>query len=169
MRTIAVEAAESVIDLIYSNEDTANHADGCCEQLIDRAEREMGLRFPPSYRRLIEEFGTWEAAPTEFPGLYQTPAGGDGLLGTVAYTLEDREALRLPHHLMVVMHDDVWGVVVLDTSRPDRDGEYPVYAWNPGVLDGGLMEKIADNFGIFALDECRQAIGHWPSPGRSRS
>ncbi|MFF1293583.1 MULTISPECIES: hypothetical protein [unclassified Streptomyces] len=51
--------------------------------------REMGLTFPPSYRLLIEEFGTWDAPPTQF-------------------------------------------------------------------LDGGLMEKIADSFGEFALQECEQ-------------
>ncbi|WP_327720890.1 hypothetical protein OG381_40245 [Streptomyces sp. NBC_00490] len=60
---------------------------------------------------------------------------------------------------MVVLLDDVWLFAVLDTSRPDEDGEYPVFAWNPGVLDGGLMEKIADSFGEFALEECEQKLG----------
>lgn len=119
----------------------------------------MGLVFPPSYRRLIEEFGTWEIPPIEFPGVYKTPALGDKLLGSPAYTLEDCEVLGLPHHFMVVMHDDVWEVVVLDTSQPDQEGECPVYAWNRGVLEGGLMEKVSDNFGEFALAECRQKLG----------
>ncbi|MER6179796.1 hypothetical protein [Streptomyces sp. NPDC001652] len=39
-----------------------------------------------------------------------------------------------------------------------EDGEYPVLAWNPGVVDGGLMEKIADSFGEFALQECEQKL-----------
>ncbi|MEV6947336.1 hypothetical protein AB0N07_36325 [Streptomyces sp. NPDC051172] len=57
------------------------------------------------------------------------------------------------------MYDDLWEVVVLDTSQPDQEGEYPVYAWNPGVLEGGLMEKVADNFGEFTLHECQQELG----------
>ncbi|GGW23379.1 hypothetical protein [Streptomyces alanosinicus] len=57
------------------------------------------------------------------------------------------------------MHDDVLGVVVLDTSRPDSEVEYPVFAWNPGVPEGGLTEKVADTFGEFALSECRQNLG----------
>lgn len=81
------------------------------------------------------------------------------MLGSPAYTLEDCEVLGLPHHFMVVMHDDVWEVVVLDTSQPDQEGECPVYAWNRGVLEGGLMEKVSDNFGEFALAECRQKLG----------
>ncbi|CAM5242881.1 hypothetical protein SALBM311S_11243 [Streptomyces alboniger] len=126
--------------------------------MIARAEAEMGLVFPPSYRRLIEEFGTWDVPPTEFNAIYQTPAMGEELLGTPDFTREDRAELGLPQHFMVVMHDDVWDVVVLDTSQPDADGEYPVFAWNPGVLDGGLMERIADSFGEFALEECQEKL-----------
>ncbi|MFD5077790.1 SMI1/KNR4 family protein [Streptomyces sp. NPDC058371] len=156
--TSGLRTAEQVIRLVRANEDIAHHGDGCPSGVISRAESEMGLSFPPSYRRLIEEFGMWAVPPVEFPGVYQTPAGGDKLLGSPAYTLEDREALGLPPHFMVVMHDDVWDVVVLDSSQPDQDGEYPVYAWNPGVLEGGLMEKLADNFGKFTLNECQQHL-----------
>lgn len=156
--TSAIEASEQVIRLVRENEGIANHADGCTPAMIERAERELGLTFPPSYLLLLKEFGTWELGAKEFPGIYQTSARGDALLGTVAYTLDDRVGLGLPDHFMVVMHDDVWDVVVLDTSQPDKNKEFPVYAWNPGVLEGGLMEKVADDFGSFALAECRQAL-----------
>lgn len=156
--TSGAEAAEEVIRLVRAHENVAHHVDGCSPEVIARAEAEMGLTFPPSYQRLIEEFGTWEIPPADFPGVYQTPARGDEVLGTPAYTQENRTGLGLPHHFMVVKHDDVWGAVVLDTSQPNQDGEYPVFAWNPGVPDGGLMEKIADNFGEFALRECRQNL-----------
>ncbi|MFF4845285.1 SMI1/KNR4 family protein [Streptomyces collinus] len=156
--TNGLQAAERVINLVRENGDLAQHGDGCPSEVIARAEAEMALTFPPSYRRLIEEFGTWGVPPVEFPGVYQTPARGEQLLGSSAYTLEDRAHLSLPHHFLVVMHDDVLGVLVLDTSRPDQDGEYPVFAWNPGVLEGGVMERIADSFGEFALNECRQNL-----------
>ncbi|MGW4909506.1 SMI1/KNR4 family protein [Streptomyces sp. NPDC004270] len=156
--TTALRAAEQVIALVRAHEGVARHGDGCPAEAVTLAEAETGLAFPPSYRRLIEEFGTWEVPPTEFAGVYRTPARGDRLLGSPTHTSEDRERLGLPHHLMVVMHDDVLGVVVLDTSGPDQDGEYPVYAWNPGVPEGGRMERIADSFGEFALDECRRNL-----------
>ncbi|WP_151478509.1 SMI1/KNR4 family protein [Streptomyces albicerus] len=153
----AVEASERVIRLVRENEDISHHGDGCTQAMVERAEQEMGLTFPPSYRRLLEEFGTWDVPPAEFPGVYRTPAMGDVLLGTVEHTLDDRAAEGLPHHFMVIMHDDVWNVIVLDTSRPDRDGEYPVYAWHPEGRD--VLEQVGDNFGSFALEECRRALG----------
>ncbi|MDN0200836.1 SMI1/KNR4 family protein [Streptomyces sp. S.PNR 29] len=156
--TRAVEASEQVIRLVHENEDIVNHADGCDAGVLAAAERELGFAFPPSYRRLLEELGTWDIGGTEFLGVYQTPARGDALLGSVEQTLEARSRTGLPPDLMVVMVDDVWGFVVLDTSQADKDGEYPVFAWNPGLPDRDSMEKVADNFGSFALEECRQAL-----------
>ncbi|MFG2782602.1 hypothetical protein ACGFY7_32785 [Streptomyces prunicolor] len=46
----------------------------------------MGLTFPPLYRLLIEEFGTWEVPPTEFLDAYRTQRARDMLLGSVAET-----------------------------------------------------------------------------------
>ncbi|MEU5891306.1 SMI1/KNR4 family protein [Streptomyces sp. NPDC047461] len=138
--------------------DRASYGRGCSPEAIARAERELGLTFPPSYRLLIEEFGTWDVTPTQFLGVYQTEAAGDVLLGSVTETLDARAEVDLPQELMVVLLDDVWLFAVLDTSQPDEDGEYPVFAWNPGVVDGGLMEKIADSFGQVALEECEQKL-----------
>ncbi|MCT9083799.1 SMI1/KNR4 family protein [Streptomyces fulvoviolaceus] len=153
-----IEASRQVIDLVRANEDSARHGRGCSPDTIARAEREPGLTFPPSYRLLVEEFGTWDVAPTEFLGVHQTEAAGDVLLGSVTETLDARADVDMPPELMVILLDDVWSFAVLDTSQPDEDGEYPVFAWNPGVLDGGLMEKIADSLGEFALKECQQNL-----------
>ena len=152
-----LEASRQVIRLVRAHKDDARHHDGCSSGTIARAERELGLTFPPSYRLLIEEFGTWEVPPTEFLGVYRTGLAGDVLRGSVAETLDARAA-GLPPELMVVLLDDVWMRVVLDTSRPDANGEYPVFAWNPGVVDGGLMERLADSYGEFALAACRRML-----------
>ncbi|MFH9988412.1 SMI1/KNR4 family protein [Streptomyces luteogriseus] len=156
--TPAVEASEQVIALIRDNEDIANHADGCDTETLAAAEHAMGLAFPPSYRCLIEALGTWDVPPKEFLGVYRTSARGDVLLGSVEQTLTARSKAGLPADLLVVMVDDVWGYVVLDTSQPDQDGEYPVFAWNPGLPDRDSMERLADDLGSFVLKECRQAI-----------
>ncbi|MGW7203433.1 SMI1/KNR4 family protein [Streptomyces sp. NPDC054837] len=82
------EASRRVIELVRAHEDRASCGRGCSPETIARAEREMGLTFPPSYRLLIEEFGTWDVTPTQFLGVYQTEAAGDVLLGSVTETLD---------------------------------------------------------------------------------
>ncbi|MFD9944943.1 SMI1/KNR4 family protein [Nonomuraea sp. NPDC059023] len=157
----AVEASERLIELVRGNDDIVNHADGCDAGVIAAAESALDVAFPPSYRRLVEEFGTWDIAGEEFLGVYQTPALGVKLLGSVAETIDTRSQYGLPSDLIVVMFDGMGGLVVLDSSHANQEGEFPVLVWNPGVVDRKNMEKLGDDFGSFALSLCQRAVERW--------
>jgi hypothetical protein len=156
----AIKDTERLIDLVRGNDDIANHADGCDRETIAAAERELGIQFPPSYRRAVEEFGTWDIAGEEFLGVYRTPGMGRTLLGSVHETLDARR-FALPADLIVVMFDGMGGLVVLDSSRTDAAGEYPVCCWDPGLTDRHAMEILGGTFGQYALALCQRAVGHW--------
>ncbi|RSM76166.1 hypothetical protein DL991_23295 [Amycolatopsis sp. WAC 01375] len=161
----AVEASERLIDLVHANPDLANHADGCDEVAIAAAERALGIPFPPSYRRLIEEFGTWDIAGEEFLGVYRTPASGNELLGSAVETLSARDQYGMPADLIVVMFDGMGGLVVLDSSQVSEVAEFPVRVWTPGVPDRGSMETLDENFGSFAFELCQRAVTQWREGG----
>ncbi|MFG2402154.1 SMI1/KNR4 family protein [Streptomyces lydicus] len=120
---------------------------------------------PPSYRRLVEEFGTWDIAGEEFLGVYQTPAMGKKSLGSVTETLDARSQLGMPSNLIVAMFDGMDGMVVLDSSQVNKEGEYPVLVWNPGVVDRESMERLGDDFGSFAFALCQRAVTRWRESG----
>lgn len=157
----AIEASDRLIEVVRTNDDIANYADGCDAETIAIAERELGILVPPSYRRLIEEFGTWDIAGEEFLGIYKTTSMGEKLMGSVAESLDARSQFGMPADLIVVMFDGMGGLVVLDASQIGRDGEYPVLVWNPGALDRENMERLGDNFGTFALSLCWRAVARW--------
>ena len=157
----AVEASERLIELVRGNGDIANHADGCDAGMIAAAERDLGVALPASYRRLVEEFGTWDIAGQEFLGVYQTPAMGAKLLGSVRETLDARNQYGMPSELIAVAFDGMGGLIVLDSSRVDHEREYPVFVWHPGILDRGGMEKLGSDFGSFAFELCRRAVAQW--------
>ncbi|MEV4332915.1 SMI1/KNR4 family protein [Streptomyces sp. NPDC049597] len=163
--TNAVEASERLIELVRGNDDIANHADGCDARTLISAESDLGAAFPPSYRRLIEEFGTWDIAGEEFLGVYQTPAMGRRLLGSVTETLDARSRYGMPSDLIVVMFDGMGGLVVLDSSQVDQEGEYPVLVWSPGAADRQSMERLAGDFGSFAFALCRRAVARRRASG----
>ncbi|GGQ83909.1 SMI1/KNR4 family protein [Couchioplanes azureus] len=160
----AIEASERLIELVRANDDIANFADGCDAGTIAAAERDLGAPLPPSYRRLVEEFGTWDIAGQEFLGVYQTPAMGQKLLGSVTETLEARSRYGMPADLIAVMFDGMGNLIVLDCSQVDGESECPVLVWNPGVADRQGMEKVGDNFGTFALSLCQRAVTQWREP-----
>ncbi|WP_329320451.1 SMI1/KNR4 family protein [Streptomyces sp. NBC_01262] len=157
----AVDASERLIELVRSSDDIANYADGCDAETLAAAEQELGVAFPPSYRRLIEEFGTWDIAGEEFLGVYRTPAMGQRLLGSVTETLDARNRYGMPSSLIAVMFDGMGGLVVLDASERGRDGEHPVLVWHPGSMGDETMERLGEDFSSFALDLCQRAVTRW--------
>jgi hypothetical protein len=161
----ALEASERLIELVRENDDIANHADGCDAETMAAAESDLGVAFPPSYRRLIEEFGTWDIAGEEFLGVYQTPVMGKKLLGSVTETLDARSQYGMPSDLIVTMFDGMGGLVVLDSSQVNQGGEYPVLVWNPGVADRESMERLGGDFGSFAFALCQRAVTSWRESG----
>jgi hypothetical protein len=80
----------------------------------DEAERVLGLTFPPSYRRFLEQ-----------------------LAGTMHFTLQDRQDADLPPAMLVHQYDGMGGTYVLDTSRPDETGEAPARAIAADLADPG--------------------------------
>ncbi len=72
----AIQASEQLIELIHRNEDIANYADGCDAETMAAAEDALGIPFPPSYRYLIEEFGTWDIVTKNSSGFTQRPLWG---------------------------------------------------------------------------------------------
>jgi antitoxin YobK len=157
----AVDDSERLIELIASNDDIAHHADGCDAATLTAAESAIEIAFPPSYRRLVEEFGTFDIAGVEILGVYQTQAMGETLLGSVIETLDARRQYGLPSELIVVMFDGMGGLIVLDGLEPDIEGEYPVRVWSPGGADRGGMEQLGTSFGSYALDLCQRAVTRW--------
>lgn len=159
--TSAMEAVDELIALVGRNSDIANHADGLSADDLALAELLLGLRFPPSYRRLVAEFGTWDIAGEEFLGVYRTSAMGDRLLGSVHETLDARAMCGLPGSMLVTMFDGMGGLIVLDTTVVDARGESPVLVCTPRRNARVDIEELAADFGTYALGRCTRAVRRW--------
>jgi hypothetical protein len=157
----AIDSVEELISLIRENGDIAHYGDGCSEEMLDSAEDCLGLRFPPSYRRLVAEFGTCDIAGEEFLGVYQTSAMGDELLGSVRETRKARKSYGLPPSMIVVTFDGMGGLIVLDTAKQDSYAESPVLAWVPGAGASGQTQGLSTDFGTYALSVCEEAVRNW--------
>jgi antitoxin YobK len=154
----AMESAGEAIDLIRENSDIANNSGGCSAELLARAESELGVQFPPSYRKLVSDLGTWDIGGEEFLGVYQTRAYGDELLGSVRETIRARLMQGLPGAMIVTMFDGMGGLIVIDTARQDASGESPVLAWTGTIDTPAAVEFLAPDYGSYALRICKNAI-----------
>ncbi|MDH6139462.1 hypothetical protein P3T35_001462 [Kitasatospora sp. GP30] len=153
-----VESVAALVRLLRAHPDTCRWTGGLGPADLARAERELGSPFPSSYRYFLAELGSCEADGTDFLGVYRTAALGDTLLGTVEATLDARTDERFPRELLVIQYDGMGGLVSLDTAQRDADGEHPVVVWDPGSGDRGGPERLADDFGSYALRQCSRSL-----------
>lgn len=157
----ALDAVDELISLVRLNSDIAHHAGGCPPEVLRLAEAQLGLRFPPSYRRFVAEFGTCDIAGEEFLGVYRTDAMGDQLLGSVRETVNARGRWGLPAAMLVAMFDGMGGLIVLNTAVKNSEDESPVLVWTPAGNESGNTEQLAQDFGRYALGLCKSAVQRW--------
>lgn len=153
-----VESVRELAELISDNPDECNFTGGMSPADIARAEAELGVSFPPSFRYFVSELGSCQCGSIELKGVNRTPRGGDRLRGTVSATLETRDDERFPPTLLVIEYDGMGGIISLDSSVSNEDGEYPVVAWDPGAEARGGPERLAEDFGTYALDRARVGL-----------
>lgn len=129
------------------------------DQLIQKAEEALGLKFPPTYRLFLKDFGCAGISRFEIYGLTKN-SREDFEEGTapngIWLTLDERKT-GAPHHFIVIGSTGYGPLYVLDASHPNDEGEYPVMLWMPGLPEAPT-EKINTDFGEFLLEQVQEEL-----------
>lgn len=157
----AIEDVDAFIHIVKTHDGIVNfHEDPPDAALIEEAEQLLGVTFPPSYRHFLAELGGCDIEGEEFYGLFRRRDDPQQIMGTASLSLRERQDSQMPATMVVLQYDGMGGIYVLDTAQPDGDGEAPVLVYlPPWVTNGAPLERIAPNFGAFALKKARRAIG----------
>jgi antitoxin YobK len=125
----------------------ATMAGGVDERSILKAEEALGIRFPPSYREFLSQFGAAFCTKLEISGLFN--AGDDDdqsplWSNVVTSTLQLRRASRglIPNEYVPISDDGGDHTFYLDTSRCNAQDECPVIVLGPGAD----IVVVADDF-----------------------
>lgn len=92
---------------------------GVSEQEIVQAEAKLGMKFPETYRAILQEFGSLEIGADEIFGL-----GVEGYLNVVETTLKERELAegKLDRYI-VLQNIGIEGILIV-VDEQDRVYEY---------------------------------------------
>ena len=93
---------------------------------IARAERDLGVTFPPQYRRFLATFGELAVAPREVFGIHASEPGQ-----VVTQSLLYRGEEGVPDRAVVVEIDGVEGAPIGFVPGADAAVEPPVHRWEP--------------------------------------
>ncbi len=128
------------------------------EATIAQAEQLLGVRFPPSYRSFLSEFGAALCEGFELAGLFvqedesRPPQWMDVVKST--HQLRRGSDDLIPREYIPVSGDGGDYIYYIDTSVIGPDGESPVIALGPGV-DGVV---IAESFSDYVIRASRGQI-----------
>jgi cell wall assembly regulator SMI1 len=117
---------------------------GATQDQLARAQAELGVVFPGSYKEFLRKYGWGEFATEAIYGLgHDVPK----YLDVVRQTLRERTELepRLPLALVPVMNDGAGNNYCLDTSKLIHN-ECPVVLWNHEMGGNQVPETVAASF-----------------------
>lgn len=126
------------------------------ESMIVAAEQALGVRFPPTYRRFVSEFGCGSFTGTYVYGLGQSldqPVAAN----TVWKTKQERKH-RLPAAFVVVGAVGEGTSLALDLARRDPNEESPTVTWGLVSAEDHASEVVAVTFGAYLLERVRVAL-----------
>lgn len=130
------------------NSDEADFEGRKSEGLIAAAEKVLNLRFPPTYRAFLKDFGCGDIAGFEVYGVISDDFENSGIPDAVWITLKMRKSDGLPLSMVLIAESDE-GYYAIDCARDSANDEHPVIEYAPG---GGSV-PVADDFGCFLLQQ----------------
>lgn len=140
---------EEVEKQIRAHPDDVKFAGGVGEEWIRKAEGALGLRFPPSFRRYLAQYGGGSIGGEVVNGLLGIPFE-DACGPDIVYNTElDRKQSGLDPNLVVLVDNDGDEAFYLDLSRVDQDGESPVV--RAVIEEPAARQPYADSFAAFLL------------------
>lgn len=126
---------------------------GATEEEISRAEGELAVRFPETYRQFLREFGWVALGPLEVFGLgHRMPP----FLDVVRNTQSEREEAVPPlaHRLIPIANDGGGNLFCLDIGG--RDNGAPVVFWSHERAASQNCDVIADGFDSWILQRLEE-------------
>jgi len=123
--------------------------------LIDKAEKRLGVRFPPSYRQFIARLGAGAFGFAEFYGIVKADFEHSSVPDAIWVTVNDRSRFGLPDFLVAVYDVGDGTTFYIDTSNVDNKGESPIVTFYRA--DSVIIATPYTSFGQLFLEKMQQS------------
>lgn len=140
---------QELFKIINENIDKCAHSTGASDELIAKAERYLGLKFPESYKYFLKTYGYLAIGGEEIYGIIDGDFEDSRIPDAIWLTKKEHERNPELKHLVVVYFTGDEFFYCLDTSRMNN-GECPVVIID--VSFEGETEDVHDTFKEFVKD-----------------
>lgn len=156
---MSIQDYKVATELVSNYLDIADFVGPRPQSLIVAAEKILGVTFPQSYRRFLQDYGAGSFGSAEVYGVLHENFEESGVPDGIWLTLQLREEGDFPATLVVIYSVGDGELFCLDTGL-SSDNEAPVVTFTPGGSLDQRRELIAEDFGLFFLDLVQQEIGY---------
>jgi hypothetical protein len=147
---------ESALAAIAAHGKEAGFVGRRSEIVVRSAEKALGLRFPPTYRRFLLELGAGSFGSSEIYGVVDIDFENSCVPDAVWATVQARERDDLPVDLIAIGQDD--DELTCLQIRPKAE-EGPVIALNAGEDPERVGTRaVANDFGAYLLSRVREEL-----------
>jgi hypothetical protein len=147
---------ERALALIAEHPDAASFAGKRSELVVRSAEKALGLKLPPTYRRFVLALGAGSFGAAEIYGVIDVDFEKSSVPDAVWVTLRAREKKDLPADLVIVNQED--DEVTCLRIRPDA-AEGPVLILDVGEdPDRVGTHTAAEDFGAYLLSRVEEEL-----------
>lgn len=116
------------------------------EELVQKAEAALGIKFPPSYRRFLLELGCGDIGGEEFYGIIDGNFESSSVPNGIWLTLDERRTGNLPSNFILFYAGGDGSYCAIDTAQVRDGDENPVVRL---AVDKTPVEEVAPSFGAF--------------------
>lgn len=142
---------EKAKSLILENIDMMDCFGNCPNDIIDLAEKELGIKYPRDYRDFIRNFGAGNFGSSEIYGVFREDFLNSGVPDSVWITLLERKDSNLPKYLIIIYALGNEELFCFDYHNLNLNGEPKIVSFVPNK-NSSFHEIVYDSFGDFLLD-----------------
>jgi hypothetical protein len=119
------------------------------ESIIAEAENALGLKFPPTYRQFLADFGCGDIYGNEIYGIIDSNFQKSAIPNGIWLTLNERQKAKLPKSLILIAQG-YDGYLALDAMQENKEEDFAIIEW-VGGNENNKNEAIYADFGAYFL------------------
>ena len=150
---------ELAVSLTQQHQHLADFVGKRSEALITSAEIVLGLTFPTTYKRFLQDFGAGSFGAFEIYGVITPDFEQSGVPDAIWITLTERNAGDLPDNLLIVHAVGDGALICIDCRQLNAQNEARLVDFELGLsLAEQSLSVVASDFGEFFLSMVEKQI-----------
>ena len=144
---------KDIEDFVATNQEICDAGRPVTDELIEKAERYLDVRFPDDYRAFLKRWGTLSIGPLEFYGICNEDFVNTSVPDAIWYTQRKRQQLGLPKELVILYDNNGVEYYCLDTSTAENSR---IVAWDTHLRK--IRAIKAESLFEFILNESADSV-----------